>query len=341
MKIDMHTHVLPESWPDLRERFGYGGWIRLVHHRTGFAQMMRDDKFFREIESNCWSDACRLKECDTHGVDVQVISTVPVMFGYWAKAEHAHDLAKMLNDDIAARCEAHPTRFVGLASVPLQAPQLAVTELERSMTTLGLAGVQIGSHVEKRNLDHPDFDPFWEACEALGASVLIHPWDMMGMDTMSDYWLPWLVSMPAETARAMCSILMGGVLDRFPKLRLCFAHGGGSFPGTLGRIEHGFHARPDLCQTKTTRPPSDYLGEFWIDGAVHDARSLRWVLDVMDPKRVCMGSDYPFPLGEHHPGKMIEDMDFDAETKHQLLAGAALDWLGMDAARFERSGAAR
>ncbi|MFT4704554.1 MAG: aminocarboxymuconate-semialdehyde decarboxylase [Bradymonadia bacterium] len=339
MKIDMHTHVLPEDWPDFREEFGYGGWIRLDHHRDGWARMMKDDTFFREINSNCWNDPCRLKDCDRDGVDVQVISTVPVMFAYWANARHAHRVSQVLNDDLAERCAAHPDRFVALASVAMQAQELAVEELTRAMALPGMRGVQIGSHVEGKNLDHEDFYGFWEACESLDAAVLVHPWDMMGMDTLPDYWLPWLVSMPAETARAMCCMMMGGILERYPKLRVCFAHGGGSFPGTLGRIMHGWQARPDLCQTRTKTPPSDLLDRVYIDSAVHDERSLRWVMDVMGADRIMMGSDYPFPLGEAHPGKMIEDMKLDSAVQDRLLAGSALEWLGMTAADFSRGGA--
>lgn len=327
MKIDIHTHILPKTWPDLRERYGYGGWISLDHHCAGCARMMMDDRFFREIESNCWDPGVRMTEGDALGVDVQVLSTVPVMFGYWARPEHTHDLSKLLNDHLVSVCAVAPKRFVGLGTVPLQDTARAIAELERCMT-LGLAGVEVGTHVNGLGLDDPSLLEFWAACESLGAAVFVHPWDMMGKERLPNYWLPWLVSMPAETSQAICSMMMGGILERFPKLRVAFAHGGGSFPATLGRIDHGFDVRPDLCQTNTTTRPSSLLDRIYVDTLVHDPRVLRYLLDVLGEQRLLLGSDYPFPLGEHHPGAMIEGMDLPSSTKERLLSGSALEWLG-------------
>ncbi|MCB9519541.1 MAG: amidohydrolase [Myxococcales bacterium] len=335
MKIDIHTHILPERWPDLRERYGYGGWISLDHHAPCRARMMSDDRFFREVESNCWSPAQRLTECDSFGVDVQVLSTVPVMFGYWARPEHTHDLSILLNDHIAEVCAWRPDRFVGLGTVPLQDANRAVSELERCMRVLGLVGVQIGTHINGIGLDDESLFPFYEAAEDLGAALFVHPWDMMGKERLSNYWLQWLVSMPAETSQAICSIMMGGVLERFPRLRWAFAHGGGSFPATLGRIDHGFDVRPDLCQTRTTTRPSALLDRIYLDSLVHDERVLRYLLDVVGEQRIALGSDYPFPLGELAPGAMIEAMNLPPSTKERLLSGSALEWLGLTRERFE------
>ena len=168
------------------------------------------------------------------------------MFCYWARPEHTLQLARFLNDHIAEVVKKYPKRFIGLGTLPMQEPDLAVEELERCVNELGLAGVQIATHINHRNLNSPKLFPVFEACERLGASLFIHPWDMMGKDTMERYWLPWLVGMPAETSRAICSMIFGGVFERLPNLRVCFAHCGGSFAGTVGRIEHGFNCRPDL-----------------------------------------------------------------------------------------------
>jgi aminocarboxymuconate-semialdehyde decarboxylase len=158
---------------------------------------------------------------------------------------------------------------------------------------------------------------------------------MMGENDMQKYWLPWLVGMPAETARAISSMIFGGVLERYPKLRVAFAHGGGSFPFTIGRIEHGFNVRPDLCAIDNKNNPRDYLGKFWIDALVHDPMALRYVTEVIGQDKICMGSDYPFPLGEHHPGKLIESMsDFSTELKNKMLFENALSWMDMKASHF-------
>ena len=254
MKIDLHTHILPHDWPDLDAKYGYTGFVRLDHYRPCCARMMIGDRFFREIGDNAWDPRRRLEECDRAGVSVQVLSTVPVMFSYWAKPADGLDLSRRLNDHIAEVVRAHPVRFAGLGTIPLQDPELAARELERCMRELGLRGVEIGTHVdanphvpnELRNLDDRSLDPVWQAAEEWGAAIFVHPWDMVGKERMPKYWLPWLVGMPAETSLAICSMMFGGVFDRFPRLRVAFAHGGGAFPFTIGRIEHGFNVRPDL-----------------------------------------------------------------------------------------------
>jgi aminocarboxymuconate-semialdehyde decarboxylase len=334
MKIDLHTHILPHSWPDLRERYGCGGFIQLEHYVPGRARMMLDGRCFREIEDNCWDAGRRLEDCEKHGVSAQVLSTVPVMFSYWAKPEHGYDLARILNDHLAEVVRAHPGRFFGLGTLPLQAPDLAIAEMERCVKELGLQGVQIGSHVNDWNLDHPALFPVFEAAERWGAAVFVHPWDMLGRERMSKYWLPWLVGMPAETALAMCSLIFSGVLERLPRLRIAFAHGGGAFPGTIGRIEHGFRVRPDLCAVDNDKNPRSYLGKFYLDSLVHDADALRSLVRLVGVERIALGSDYPFPLGEHEPGKLIESLvDLPVAARERMLAGTALEFLGINGER--------
>ena len=329
LKIDIHTHILPENWPDLKERYGYGGFVQLEHHGPGCARMMLDGKLFREIESDCWDPGTRLADCDRCDVSVQVLSTVPVMFNYWAKPEDTADLAKILNDHIAGLVNEYPKRFVGLGTLPMQDADLSIKELERCMGSLGMAGVQIGSNINGSNLDDPRIFPILEAASDLGAAVFVHPWEMLGEERMGLYWMPWLVGMPAEIALSMCTMIFGGVFERLPNLRVAFAHGGGAFPGIIGRLEHGFRVRPDIVATANKRNPREYLGQFYVDSLVHEPAMLQYMIGLFGSNRIALGSDYPFPLGEHHPGKMIEHMALKRKERNDLLADSALEWLAM------------
>ncbi len=345
-KIDIHTHILPPEIPNFKEKFGYGGFIKLHHHHrhgpscganctlTQAADMLDDSgKFFRKVEANCYAENDRLIDCDRDGVHVQVLSTVPVMFSYWAKPLDGEYIAQFLNDHIKSVVEKFPKRFVGLGTLPMQDANLSVKEIFR-IKKLGFRGVQIGSNINNLNLDDQSLFPIYEALEANELCLFVHPWEMMGQDKMPKYWLPWLVGMPAETSRAICSMIFGGVFTRFPKLKVAFAHGGGSFPLTIGRVEHGFVSRPDLCAIDNPVNPRNYLGKFFIDSLVHDPDALKFVVKMMGEDKVMLGTDYPFPLGENVPGKLIMESDFNNEIKAKLLSTNALNWLGLNKEYF-------
>jgi len=328
MKIDIHTHIMPEHMPNWTRKFGYGEFIHL-EHRNCKACMMKGDKLFREVDSNCFREDLRISEMDETGVTMQVLSTIPVLFNYWAKGSDGFETSRFFNDHIAETVSKEPQRFLGLGTVPLQDVDLAIKEMERCVGSLRMPGLQIGTNVNGKNLGEAEFHPFFEAAEKLGCALFIHPWEMMGEKDMAKYWLPWLVGMPAETTRAICSLLFSGVLEKYPRLRLAFAHGGGAFPYTIGRIEHGYAVRPDLVQVDNTVNPRDYFGRLWFDSLVHDEKAFRFLMEAAGDNRICLGSDYPFPLGEHHPGALIESMGLEKPVQEKLLYRNAMEWLGI------------
>jgi aminocarboxymuconate-semialdehyde decarboxylase len=216
--------------------------------------------------------------------------------------------------------------------------------LERCVRQLGLRGAQIGTHVDANsnfgrvdtlNLDNAALQPVWSAAEELDAAIFVHPWDMVGSERMPKYWLPWLVAMPAETSLAICSMIFGGVFERFPTLRVAFAHGGGAFPFTIGRIDHAFRVRPDVVAAENSTSPRRYLAHdgmparFYVDSLVHDADALRLLLNLFGAERIAFGSDYPFSLGETHPGTLIESMKLPEKEKAQLFSGTVREFLGL------------
>jgi aminocarboxymuconate-semialdehyde decarboxylase len=333
LKIDMHTHIIPKHMPNWTEKFGYGKFIHLIHNEDATADMMQGGQFFRRIKENCWNDDMRIQEYAQFDTQVQVVCTIPVMFSYWAKKEDCLALSEFLNDHIAELVLKYPKNYIGLATIPMQDTEAAIQELERAKK-IGHVGIQIGSNINDENLSEDKFFPIFEACERLGMAVMIHPWQMMGFDIMKKYWLPWLVGMPAETSRAACSMIFGGVLERLPNLRICFSHAGGSFLPTLGRIEHGFNCRPDLVAIDNPINPREYVGKFWVDSITHDIDALKYILNMQGSKRVCLGSDYPFPLGDLEIGKFIEESDLSKETIEDIFCHSTLEWLNLKKEMF-------
>jgi len=326
--IDIHNHFFPRTWPDLAARYGTPNWPWIKHTEAGKAEIMVGDRFFRQIYSACWDPEVRLNEMDRDGVETQVLSATPVLFAYDRPAEHALDCARLFNDAALDLCAQGKGRLKSLCQVPLQDIDASCQELSRCIRA-GHLGVQIGNHVGEKNLDDPGIVTFLHHCADQGAAVLVHPWDMLGSQRMPKYMMPWTVGMPAETQLGIVAMILGGAFDKLPKtLRICFAHGGGSFTFLLGRLENAWQNHPvahGVCEL----PPSRYVNRFYVDSAVFDERALQFLVGTMGAERVMLGSDYPFPLGEHRVGTLIRSSALTAVAKELLLGGNAAEFLGL------------
>ena len=326
--IDIHTHFFPESWPDLAKRYGTPDWPSIKHTGPGKADIMLGDRMFRHVTSGCWDVNVRLENMDRNGVDMQIISATPVLFAYAREAKHALDCARLFNDVALEMCQRSKGRLKSFCQVPLQDIDAACKELTRCMRD-GHLGVQIGNHVGQKNLDDPGILKFLQHCDAEGAAVFVHPWDMMAGERMPNYMMPWTVAMPAETQLSLVSMILGGAFDRLPpSLRICFAHGGGSFAFLLGRLENAWKNH-EVARGVSQFAPSHYLDRIRVDSAVFEQRTLQFLVEVMGTDRVLLGSDYPFPLGEARAGTLIRESRSSPEVKAKLLGGNAVKFLNL------------
>lgn len=330
MTVDMHTHFLPESWPDLAERFGTPNWPWMRHTGNGKAMIMLGEEEFRPVYEACWNPSVRLEEMDKHGVNIQIMCATPVLFAYSRPATHAREAARIFNEAALEMCAHNPQRLKALCQVPLQDIDASCEEVSRAASE-GHLGVQIGNHVGQKNLDDEGLITFLQHCASENIPVLVHPWDMMATDRMPRYMLPWLVSMPAETQLSILSLILSGAFERLPRsLRLCFAHGGGSFPYLLGRVDNAWTHR-DIVREDCPNLPSSYVDRFSVDSAVFDPGALDLLVNVMGEDHVMMGSDYPFPLGEQKIGALVnEQKTFSESTRSKIIGQNAIDFFDIN-----------
>ncbi|WP_205668512.1 amidohydrolase family protein [Ammoniphilus sp. CFH 90114] len=328
MRVDFHTHIIPENFSELTKHFQGEKWPLLQRTCACGANIMVAGKVFREVTDQVWSPEKRIQDMEREGVDIQVLSPIPVTFSYWAPAEEAELMSRIQNDFIAETVRQYPTKFIGLGTVPMQDGTAAIREMDRCIHELGLKGIEIGTNVNGNNLDDPSFLEFFEMAEKWQVPLFIHPWETLGKERMPRHNLMYTVGMPSETALAGASLILGGVMDKFPNLKICFAHGGGSLPYIIHRLDQGWKVWPHLRLIQ--QPPSFYAKKFYFDSLVNDPVNVRYLVDNFGYDRVIMGSDYPFLLREIPPGTVIDDtLGVTEDQKLAMLGGNALRFLNI------------
>ena len=327
--VDVHTHGLPRDLPNFGRRFG-GSWPELVETGPCTADILLGGRHFRSITDHCWDPARRLEDMDADGVSMQVISPIPITVSYGLNADGVADLSRVQNEWIAGVARDHPSRFAGLGTVPLQDPARAAQMVVDIVGDLKLSGVEIGSNVGGRNLDDPELDPFFAACAETGALIFVHPWNVLGADRLKKHGLAQSIGMGAETAAAAASLVMGGVLDRHPHLKILLAHGGGAFLALLPRIDRIWECVPDAAGTSGR--PSSYADRFYYDSLVFDPAAVTALIARVGADRVAVGTDYPFVIAERPAGAALFAADLPASVTESVTSGTAVTMLGLNLA---------
>jgi aminocarboxymuconate-semialdehyde decarboxylase len=331
LTVDVHCHVLtpeveglvsgcPEKQAEAAAQLRMYGPESVECNRKRFAGLMPQ---LTDIDE-------RLRRMDAMGVDVQVISPSPNQYYYWADVDLGKQIVAVQNDHIASLCAAHPDRFRGLGNVALQHPELSVEQLTRCMKKLGLRGVEVSSAVNGLELSDERFDRFWSKAEELGCLVFIHPLGTSLGERVNRHYLGNIIGQPIETTIALSHLIFGGVLDRYPGLKIFAAHGGGYLPSYIGRSDHGFDMRPEA--SKIQHKPSQYLKRIYFDSLVYTPEGLRHLIEEVGATQVMLGTDYPFDMGAYEPEKLIAAVPgLTDEDRERILGGNAARLLGFEA----------
>ncbi len=323
--VDIHSHFFPKTWPDLHAKFGGDDWPWLKHfpaqlNEQGYsrAMLMKGQQEFRPIYAACWDADVRLEQLNQQGVSHQIISATPILFAYEKPVEQALYCAQLFNDAALEICAKGKNRLFAMAQVPLQDIDAACQEASRAIAS-GHVGIQIGNHVGEKNMDDEGILTFLQHCASESIPVFVHPWDMMAASRTKHYMMGWTVGMPAESQLSIVSMILGGGFDQVSRdLKICFAHGGGSFAFLLGRLENAWLHR-DIARGNSQHPPSYYLDRFYLDSAVFDHDALHLLVQKMGVSKLMFGTDYPFPLGEQEMGQLVKTAPSLTDVEKQSI----------------------
>jgi aminocarboxymuconate-semialdehyde decarboxylase len=332
--VDVHQHAIPTGFLDIVRSEGTRYGASVERQSDDEELLLLPEGIRQRVRRNLSDLDSRLAELSEAQVEIGLESVLPTILGYQiGERAQAEWLARSINDGIADHARSAPERVIGMAYVPLQFPELAVKELNRAVRELGMPCVEIGTNVKGENLDQPEFFPIWEAAQELDVLIFVHPHDQLGRDTrLKRYYLANLIGNPLETSIAVASIIFGGVLDKFPRLKLCFAHGGGYSPWIRGRWRHGQEVRAEARERGASRPFDEYFGMLYFDTLLHFEPALVHLIKTIGPDRVLQGTDYPADMGNWQQVPLIRGFDWlSDQEKEAILGGNALRLIGREA----------
>jgi len=320
--IDVHAHILSEETIRLLQREAPKVAPKLSEIDEQFGTLDVAGNVYRHFPRGGWDLERRLQDMAASRVDVQVLSVCPQTFVYAQPPALAAAFARIQNEQLAKQVKARPDRFLAIATLPMQAPRQAADELRHAVRVLGLAGAQIGSNIAGKNLDDPELEPVWATAAELGAFILLHPINVAGIDRLGSYYLNNLIGNPLDTTIAAACLVFSGVLERYPSLKICLAHGGGFVPYQAGRFVHGWQVRSEP-KKKLPKPPTDSLRRFYFDTIVHSAEVLEFLVGSAGAGRVLLGSDYPFDMGMPDGVLQVKNLSIPAADQTAILGGQA------------------
>ncbi len=336
MLIDMHAHVVPENFPVRAEN---AQWPTMDHFEAGRAKVMIGGEVYRTIHSGNWDYERRLRDMERSGVDAEVISPMPELLAYWYDEDDGLEFCRHLNTFIRGLCDSAPERFWGLGAVPLQSPELATKELS-AIKALGLAGVELGTHVNGRSLGMPEFQEFFSEAERLGLSVFVHALRPTMRDRFPTGSITNPIGFPIENGVAIASLISGGIAEACPDLRLAFSHGGGAFPFMLPRYSHAYDGEWNEEKQKRSpaaanrpglaRPPAEYARRFYYDTLIFDHRAIQYLIDMIGPTQLMIGTDYPYMEREEPVGRTLRSMGLAEELVEDICSRNCLRFLGLE-----------
>jgi aminocarboxymuconate-semialdehyde decarboxylase len=323
LTIDTHAHILDLETIRLLQKEVPSVAPMLTPIDDDFADLTVAGSHYKPFPRGGWDLERRIADMERYGFDRQVVAVCPQTVLYDQDAQLALAASQIQNDQIAALVRARPDQFYGLATAPMQAPDLAATELRRAITQGGLSGAMIGSNIEGRNLDDPGLEPFWEVASELQAFILVHPLKVAGIDRQRSYYLQNFIGNPLDTTIAAACLVFGGVIERHPGINFLMSHGGGFTPYQAARWEHGWSVRAEARQTLKA-PPTASLGRLIYDTILHDVAPLQFLVDRVGSGRVLLGSDYPFDMGQYDAVEVVNRLRLPAQDHAAILGASAL-----------------